>query len=90
MSKTYKDKANHFVHKLLPESSMYMMKSKYKYTKEDIPADVKDLADILEVNYSAGFRYGNNRQYEANRKLEARKKVRLLDKREVKKEIDNL
>jgi hypothetical protein len=89
MSKTYKDKANHFVHKLLPKSPMYMLKSKLKYTPEDIPADVKDLANLLETSYK-GLRHGNNRKYEADLKLEARKKVRLLDKREVKKEIDNL
>jgi hypothetical protein len=89
MSKTYKDKANHFVHKLLPKSSMYMLKSKLKYTPEDIPADVKDLATLLETSYK-GLRHGNNRKYEADLKLEARRKVRLLDKKEVKKEIDNL
>ncbi len=62
MSKTLKDKANHFLHHLKTNNIYFTEKSKYKYEKEDVPADILKKLQELSLNNKA-IRHGNNRKY---------------------------
>lgn len=82
MSKTFKDKANHFKHHLMSE----IKNNKAKYEEKDIPKDVKELVKTLSYNY-AGLRYGNHRKMLSKLKTAER---RIQRKRENKKIKENI
>lgn len=78
MARTLKDKANHFLHHMLP--SIVGRKSKHRYTDDDIPADVKPLMETLDRS-TAGLRFGNNRKTFAKEKVFARRALRAKDRK---------
>lgn len=78
MSKTLKHKANYFVNKLLPENDIYAsVRGKMKYTKDDIPNDIKHL-----VEHNTSERYGCKRKLEAKMKVDERKIKRAKERNE--------
>lgn len=48
MSRSYKDKANHFLHHKVSGFPFASKKAKHKYSKDDVPNDIKELVQILE------------------------------------------
>ena len=86
MGKTYKDKANHFMHHMKPANDFTMKKSKYKYEKTDVPDDIKDMVQTLEYSY-AGSRHGNHRKMYAKMKVDENHSQRMKDKQNFRKEL---
>ncbi len=89
MSRSKKDRANHFLHHKISQYPYAKKTAKHKYTKEDVPSDVKELVNMLEQN-GKGNRHGNNRNFYAKMKLVERKEQRLKTKDELKQEIRDM
>lgn len=83
MSKSLRDKANHFAHHLKRENCLYEQSVKCKYTKEDIPNDIKGLIDL-----SVTYRYGNQRKMRAKMKSDERKARRSKEKVEFQQKLE--
>ena len=81
-----KDKANHFLHHQKPKSDLYMKKSKQKYDRSDIPAEVKELVELMG-DHCKGYRYGNHRKMYAKLKVSERRGERVKGKEEFRKEL---
>lgn len=79
MSDTKKDRANHFLHHLLPDANRHGAYTEaYTWPKQKydaIPADVKDLADAMDRT-GAGCRYGINRKMYVKQKVDRRRTER--------------
>lgn len=89
MGKTFKDKANHFSHhlKLDPDlPKVYGEKAKARYMRDEVPADVKELVEILEAKW-AGCRYGNHRKMMAREKVQDRR-TRLRDEGKIVEQLE--
>lgn len=82
MSKSLRDKANHFAHNLKTDNKFSGKENKQKYNKEDIPNDVKDL-----IAFNTSYRYGNKRKVEAQMKADERKVRRSKDKQELRNDL---
>ena len=89
MSKTFKDKANHFKNHLSHGESdvFYAKRNKLKYTQEDIPDDVKEMVKTLEYN-GAGDCHGNHRKMLAKTKVTERRIERKRENREFQKRVN--
>lgn len=89
MSKTFKDKANHFKHHLSHGEAdvFYAKRNKLKYKQEDIPDDVKEMVKTLEYN-GAGDRHGNHRKMLAKTKVTERRIERKRENREFQKRVN--
>lgn len=81
MSRTRKDKANHFLHhtKINDSRIVYHGDSKRRYTEDQVPADVKPMMEKLGYDYNTGHRLGNNRKSAAKSKTQDRRIARAKD-----------
>lgn len=91
MSRTRKDKANHFLHhtKIQDTSVVYYGDTKRKYTEDQVPADVKPMMEKLNYDYNTGHRLGNNRKSAARSKVQDRRSARAKNGAAFRRELKN-
>jgi len=89
MSRTRKDKANHFLHhtKIQGTGLVYHGDTKRKYTEDQVPGDVKPMMEKLNYDYNTGHRLGNNRKSAAKSKVHDRRIARAKDSSVFRREL---
>lgn len=90
MGKTYKDKANYYLHHQEYDSPYAIKKEKHKIAREDIPSNIMPMVEKLEYNYGSANRHGNNRKMYSDMKVIDRRHKRAKDKNDLKEEINNM
>lgn len=90
MGKTFKDKANYYVHHLEHDNPYALKKEKHRIAQADIPNDVKPMVEKLQYNYNAGLRHGNNRKMYSDMKVVERRHKRAQDKSDLQYQVNHL